>query len=264
MAPSAADASVIDALRQAELEVVGRFAAASNATLLVRLRAPDGTWPELPLDPDGDLLLAAMPEGAFAVYKPQRGEAPLWDFPEGTLHLRELAAARLDAMLGWGFVPPTVIREDAPHGVGALQVFVPHDPEQHYFALLEAGDDDVLAQLRRMVVFDLLIDNADRKAGHVLLDRSGRVRLVDHGVSFNVDPKLRTVAWDFADEPVPDLLRADVERVGRELAADGAAAFGELLSEAERRRLVERCRTVAERSTFPPPLGPRPFPWPLV
>ena len=264
MDPSPADGPVTDALRTAELEVVGRFAAASNATLLVRLRGPERTWPELPLDPDGDLLLAAIPEGAFAVYKPQRGEAPLRDFPGGTLYLRELAAARVDDLLGWGLVPATVVREDAPHGVGALQTFVPHDPQEHYFALLETGDDAVLAQLRRMVVFDLLIDNADRKAGHVLRDRSGRIRLVDHGVSFHVEPKLRTVAWDFAGEPVPEELRRDVGRLEAGLARDDAAAFGDLLSEEERRRLVERCRAVADLPTFPPPSGPRPFPWPLV
>lgn len=263
MGPSAADGPVTGRLRTAELEVVGRFAAASNATLLVRLRAADGSWPELPLDPDGDLLMGAIPEGDFAVYKPELGEAPLWDFPDGTLHLRELAAARVDGLLGWDLVPATVVREDAPHGVGAVQSFVPHDPDEHYFALLETGDGSVLDQLRRMVVFDLVIDNADRKAGHVLRDPRGRIRLVDHGVSFHVEEKLRTVAWEFVGEPVPPGLRRDVAHLADGLGAT-ADAFADVLSIAERRRLVERCRAVAELETFPPPRGPRPYPWPLV
>ena len=263
MAPSVPDDPSTDRLRSAELEVVGRFATASNATLLVRLRDEDGSWPELPLDPDGDLLLAAVPEGAFAIYKPELGEAPLWDFPDGTLHLRELAAYRIDRMLGWGLVPPTVVREDAPHGVGAVQAFVAHDPDDHYFALLESAGPGVLDQLRRMVVFDLVIDNADRKAGHVLRDRVGRIRLVDHGVSFHVEDKLRTVAWHFVGEPVPGALRRDVARLVTDLGPD-AAPLGDLLSEPERRRLVERCRDVADLAVFPPPRGPRPYPWPLV
>lgn len=263
MGPSAPDGASADRLRTAELEVVGRFATASNATLLVRLRAPDGSWPELPLDPDGDLVLGAVPEGAFAVYKPALGEAPLWDFPEGTLHLREVAAARVDALLGWGLVPATVVREDAPHGVGAVQAFVPHDPDDHYFALLEGGGDAVVDQLRRMVVFDLVIDNADRKAGHVLRDGTGRIRLVDHGVSFHVEDKLRTVAWHFAEEPVPPGLRADVAALAGALEPD-AEAFADLLSAPERRRLLTRCRAVADLDTFPSPRGPRPYPWPLV
>lgn len=263
MVPSTPDPTVADRLRTAELEVVGRFATASNATLLARLRDPDGSWPELPLDPDGDLVLAAVPEGAFAVYKPQLGEAPLWDFPDGTLYLRELAAARLDELLGWGLVPATVVRIDGPNGVGVVQAFVPHDPEEHYFALLESGEPEVLDQLRRMVLFDLVIDNADRKAGHVLRDRRGRIQLVDHGVSFHVEEKLRTVAWHFVGEPVPAQLRADVADLAGQLGEE-ATVFRELLSGPERRRLVERCREVAASAEFPPPTGPRPYPWPLV
>lgn len=245
--------------------MVGRFATASNATLLVRLRREDGGWPVLPLDPDGDLVLAAVDADGFAVYKPQLGEAPLWDFPTGTLYRREVAACVVDELLGWDLVPTTVVREDAPHGIGAVQRFVPHDPEEHYFALLERGDDAILGQLRRMVVFDAVIDNADRKGGHVLLEE-GRIRLVDHGVSFAEEPKLRTVAWHFAGEEVPADARADVDALGDVLARrdPAAAALDALLDDAERRRLVERCRAVAAWHRFPAPSGRRPYPWPLV
>lgn len=264
MAPSPADAP-IERLRTAEVEVVGRFAAASNATLLVRLRAADGSWPELPLDPDGNLEFGSVADGEFAVYKPRAGEAPLWDFPPGTLWRRELAAYEVDRMLGWDLVPPTVSRPDAPHGPGALQWFVPHDPAEHYFALVERDEPALVSQLQRMVLFDLVVDNADRKAGHVLLDRHGRIRLVDHGVSFNVEDKLRTVAWDWAGQLLPEAPRDDVGAFADRLAGDGGAeSLCDLLAPEEIDRLVDRARRVAAMSRFPEPTGRRPYPWPLV
>ncbi|MBW3621589.1 MAG: SCO1664 family protein [Actinobacteria bacterium] len=260
-----AEDAVAERLRRAELEVVGRFATASNATLLVRLRADDGSWPVLPLDPDGDLVLGELDPDGFAVYKPRRGEAPLWDFPSGTLYLREVAAHAVDRLLGWDLVPTTVVREEAPHGVGAFQRFVPHDPGEHYFALLERGDEGLLEQLRRMVLFDAVIDNADRKGGHVLLE-GDRVRLVDHGVSFSEQAKLRTVGWHFAGEPVPDGARAEVAALADMLVrGDAAVAVLEpLLSDGERRRLLERARAVAGWDRYPEPVGERPYPWPLL
>ncbi len=265
MVDSAADGDAGDGLRTAELEVVGRFATASNATLLVRLRASGEDWPVLPLDDDGDLALDAISADGFAVYKPRLGEAPLWDFPAGTLYRREVAAHEVDRLLGWDLVPRTVVREDAPHGVGALQRFVPHDPDRHYFALLEEGDEDVLAQLRRMVLFDVVIDNADRKGGHVL-DEAGRLRLVDHGVSFHVEPKLRTVGWHFAGQPVPVVDREAVTRLVDALVAgdERTEPVRALLSPAEVDRLLDRARHAADLVRFPEPTGPRPYPWPLL
>lgn len=254
----------VDRLRDAPIEVVGRFASASNATLLVRLQEPDGGWPELVLGGDGELVTAALDPDGFAVYKPRLGETPLWDFPDGTLHRREIAAYEVSQLLGWGLVPRTVLREDAPHGVGALQRFVPHDPERHYFALLEDGDPAVVAQLRRMVLFDLVIDNADRKAGHVLLE-GDRVRVVDHGVSLHVERKLRTVAWQFADEPVAASDRQTLASLAGRLARRIATPVLEpLLAPDEIERLVERTEEVARLERFPEPTGPRPYPWPLV
>ncbi|MFP5310201.1 MAG: SCO1664 family protein [Actinomycetes bacterium] len=253
-------------LETAELEVVGRFADASNATLLVRLRAPGGVWPELPVDDAGGLAIADLPADGFGVWKPRLGEAPLWDFPDGTLHRREVAAYEVDRLLGTGLVPLTVVRgDDVPHGPGALQRFVPHDPQAHYFTLLERGDDAVVAQLRAMVVLDLVLDNADRKGGHVLLE-GDRVRLVDHGVCFHPEPHLRTVAWHFAGEPVPEELRSPVARLadllaGRDPATD---ALRDLLDDVEVTRLRERCEEVAGLERFPAPAGPRSTPWPLL
>ena len=134
-----------------------------------------------------------------AVYKPQRGERPLWDFPDGTLCHREVAAYELSEALGWSIVPETVLR-DGPYGIGMVQRFVDHDPDDHYFTLLEAHMDD----FRRFAAFDVLANNADRKGGHCLLaQRDGHIWGIDHGLTFHVADKLRTVIWDFAGEPRP-------------------------------------------------------------
>lgn len=258
---------VADRLRSAPVEVVGRFADASNATLLVRLTDRDprsldelehalGRPPELgDLDPDD-----------LAVYKPQRGERPLWDFPTGTLHRREVAAHEVSRGLGWDQVPTTVLRTEAPFGAGSLQRYVAHDLEQHYFTLLETGDPEVIAQLEAMVVFDALIENADRKAGHVLFvpGAPGRIWLVDHGVSFHTEPKLRTVAWELAGEPVRPELLADVDRLRERLAGDLGARLGTLLTDDEVAALAERCADLLARGTYPGPSVPHPYPWPLL
>jgi len=166
-------------------------------------------------------------------------------------------------------VPTTVRREDAPFGVGSLQRFVPHDPEEHYFWLLEQGEPAIVAQLRAMVVFDLVIDNADRKGGHVLLEHAvvgvtPRIRLVDHGVSLAAEPKLRTVAWHFAGEPVPAELRADVAGLAAAFDTRLRARLDSLLDDAEVSALGDRLRQVADLAVFPHPQGPRPYPWPLL
>ncbi len=257
-------------LRDAELELLGRFADASNATLLVRLldRGPpslEKLASSLGREPD----LADLDAGDLAVYKPVRGEAPLWDFPPRTLHLREVAAYEVSAALGWDLVPVTVLRAEAPLGPGSLQRFVPHDLDLHYFALLDRAERQVLAALRRMVVFDLVINNADRKGGHVLLEQrpgaggeAARVRLIDHGIAFHAEPKLRTVAWHFADEPLPADLREDVERLGAALGGALGEVLSGLLSAQELAALRDRAARVAELACLPRPTGPRPTPWP--
>ena len=245
-------------LTTAPLEVIGQYATASNVTLLCHL----GPVPRSSVaahDPD------SFPPQDLVIYKPQQGEAPLWDFPTGTLYRREVAAFEVDRLLGWGMVPLTVVREDGPMGRGAVQRYVPHDPNRHYFWMLEQDDQDLTAQLLRMVVFDLVIDNADRKGGHVLLE-DDRVRLVDHGVSFHVEPKLRTVAWHFAGSEVPADLARDATELSTCLRARGpdTVALRRLLNEREYQRLIERAEEVAGIQRLPDPTGPRPYPWPLL
>lgn len=241
------DQAALDLLRHADLEPVGRIASASNVTLLCRLAGATTDPPRL------------------AVYKPERGEAPLWDFPPGTLHLREVAAYVVDRALGWGMVPPTVLRQEGPYGRGSVQLFVDHDPDRHYFALIEEGDEDILGQLRRMVVFDLVVNNADRKGSHVLVPEDGRIRLVDHGICFHAEPKLRTVAWDFADEPVPEDDRADALELAARLSRgsdDATRRLRGLLTHREVDALVRRARSLSDLDRLPRPTGPRPLPWP--
>ena len=195
-------------LREGEIEVLGRMPWSSNATFLVCLST------------GSDQLLA--------IYKPQRGERPLWDFPRGTLCAREVAAREVSEALGWAIVPDTVLR-DGPAGVGMMQRFVHHDPEEHYFTLLaEHGDE-----FRRMAAFDIVINNTDRKGGHCLRAADGSIFGIDHGVSFHCEWKLRTVIWDFAGEPIPPSVCADLHRLSVELRGDVGKRLEPLLDRFE-------------------------------
>ena len=208
--------SALEQLTTRPFTVVGRLPWSSNLTVLVGLEG------------DG-------PDPLHAVYKPASGEQSLWDFPDG-LYRREVAAFELSEALGWGLVPPTVVRDDGQFGPGSLQLFVEADYEEHYFTLLDAGGhEDVLVT---MCAFDVVVNNADRKSGHVLKGADGRLWGIDHGLCFHRQHKLRTVIWDFADEAVPPGLLADLARL-----ADGLPdQLSALLSGAERQALVERAR----------------------
>ena len=144
-------------------------------------------------------------EQRLAIYKPRRGEVPLWDFPDGTLYKREYASYLVTQALGWHFIPPTVIR-DGPHGVGTIQWYIDHDPRSHAETLAETNR----AELFRIALFDIFANNADRKSGHTLRGRDGKVWGIDHGLTFNVDAKLRTVIWDFCGDPIPDEVKAEM------------------------------------------------------
>jgi uncharacterized repeat protein (TIGR03843 family) len=261
-------ASLRARLATAPLELLGRFADASNATLLVRLTDRDPRpVSDLAAELHREPTLDDLPAADLAVYKPRRGEAPLWDFPAGTLHRREVAASVVSDALGWEVVPATVLREDGPVGVGSLQRYVRHDPNVHYFTLREEDDEDLRAQLATMALFDLVIDNADRKGGHVLVEvQEGRrcLRGVDHGVSFNVVRKLRTVIWDLAGRPVPLAQRADLARLAAALDAQLGEQLRELLSGAELEVLRDRVEQLTALDELPPPTGRHPYPWPLL
>jgi uncharacterized repeat protein (TIGR03843 family) len=227
----------LDFLSRAAISIKGRMPGSSNITLLVELDLESAT--------------------ALAIYKPERGERPLWDFPSG-LHKREVAAYWLSEALGWGLVPPTVLRE-GPLGEGSVQLFVHADFEQHYLTLLERSEHR--AQLRQICVLDLLANNADRKSGHCLLGPDGRIYAIDNGLMFHVEPKLRTVIWDFAGEPIPrDILDAVERFVDEGLPAD----LGELLAPEEQRALLARGKALARRRHFPKDSTGVRYPWPLV
>ena len=200
----------------------------------------------------------------LAIYKPQRGERELWDFPTGTLCFREVAAFETAEALGWSLVPPTALRK-GPHGIGSLQCFIHHDPEQHYFNL-DSEAEHILPQLRRMALFDCLINNADRKGGHCLLDEQDQLWGIDHGVCFHSQPKLRTVIWDFAGDALPDGLCADITRLIDQLAADSEwrRQLARLLSEGEICALKERAQDLLSSGRFPLPGLGHNYPWPPV
>lgn len=221
----------------------GEFLWGSNYTFLVEVEAAE--------------------QQLLAVYKPTRGERPLWDFPAASLARREAAAFVVSQALGWELVPPTVYRQDAPLGAGSLQVFIDHDPEYHYFNFTEEDKQ----RLRPVVLFDLLVNNADRKGSHILLDTQGHLWLIDHGICFHSEDKLRTVIWDFAGEAIPNDLAADLHRLEQELdeAGDVRPKLLALLDEEEVAALAMRARKLARQLKFPSPdLKRRPYPWPLV
>ncbi|MEH0108186.1 SCO1664 family protein [Tersicoccus sp. MR15.9] len=228
-------------LDRGSIELLGQIARSSNETFLV----------EVADAAEGD-------EKTWAIYKPELGEQPLWDFEPG-LYRRERAAYLLSAALGWDLVPPTVIREDGPFGVGSLQWFIECNLTEHYFTLIEEfpqTHDD----LRRMAVFDVVANNTDRKAGHVLRGTDGRIWGIDHGLCFAAPFKLRTVIWDFGGQPVDDGLLKDIAPLAEEVPADVA----ELLDDAEVRALRERVQGLLMRRTFPIDVTGRRFPWPLI
>jgi len=224
-------------LRDGEIEVLGLLPGASNYTFAVTVS-------------EADLKVVG-------VYKPRAGETPLWDFPDGTLYRREIAAYELSEALGWSLVPPTIER-DGPEGVGSMQLYIEHDPEQHYFTLMP----EHAATFMRVALLDHVMNNADRKAGHCLLEPSSkRVWVVDHGVCFHADPKLRTVIWDFAGEPLPDGAREDLRRLVKQGLP---AALTGLLDDEECRMLVTRARRLAQTGRFPTEDAGDRYPWPVV
>ncbi len=198
----------------------------------------------------------------LGIYKPAGGERPLWDFPYGTLHRRERCSFLVSEALGWHLVPPTVIR-DGPHGEGSMQLFVAHDQKANYFSLLEEGRPELFL----LAVFDLIVNNTDRKGGHCLKGDDGRIWGIDHGLTFHVEPKLRTVIWDFAGQELPGKLIDDLKDLDRLL--DGGEGplvreVGSLLDSEEFDMFRRRVRAFLDRPRLPLPEEYQSYPWPPV
>lgn len=253
---------VMAALQSCPFEVQGRVLGASNATLRCELET-----------------------GTPIVYKPSRGERPLWDFPEGTLTGREVASYEIDRLLGFDLIPPTVWREDGPAGPGMCQVWVdedddarlvdvvaPSEVEDGWLTVLRAsdglGNPVVLVhapdpRLQKMAILDAVINNGDRKGGHVITDSQGELWGVDHGVTLSVEPKLRTVLWGWAGEPIPVDLLEPVSALAQTLIV-GAPEVSRWLDRSEVDALVQRCNDLVGSRRFPMPSADWPaIPWPV-
>ncbi len=222
------DQSTQEFLLQAEILSCELTPAGSNYTFLAKLRLGDR-------------------EG-FAIYKPKDGEVPLWDFPPGTLYKRECAAYLLSEILGWDFIPLTIIRE-GPYGIGSVQQFVEHDPKQNYYTLNEANGD----ALRMIACFDLVANNTDRKAGHIIEGLDGKLWGIDQALTFHADTKIRTVIWDFCGEQIPPQHLDSLRDFGQQLAAPEGRVkeLLELLRPEEVESLQQRLDWVLQDGAYP-------------
>ena len=225
-------------LRGGDIEVLGQMPWSSNTTLLCDVALDD--------------------EIVQAVYKPHRGERPLWDFPDG-LYVREVACYELAKQIGWDLVPPTVLI-DGPVGPGSLQLFIPCNFEEHYLTMNEQPQFQSVFQ--QLTAFDVVANSTDRKSGHVLLGKDGHIWAIDNGLSFHAEFKLRTVLWDFAGDPIPQDIHAD-------LVAFAEAGLGDVLIELldnddEIEATLERAGILIQGGHFPTDPSGRRWPWPIV
>lgn len=238
-----AAARALEALAQGEMaEVHGLMPWSSNYTFLTTLRHEDISL--------------------LAIYKPIRGERPLWDFPQGTLALREVAAYVVSEALGWDLIPPTVLRDGA-YGPGAVQLFIDADFEAHYFNLRERH----VRVFQRVAAFDVIVNNADRKAGHCLLDQTGHIWVVDHGLTFHTEHKLRTVIWDFAGQSIAADILSDLRRLQTgQLRGESTwqEQLAQLISQAELAAFHRRLDRLITTGHYPLPGRGRSVPYPLV
>jgi uncharacterized repeat protein (TIGR03843 family) len=237
-------------------KVVGQMVNASNSTLVVEVGSER------------------------FIYKPRSGERPLWDFPDNTLHLRERAAYVVSEMLGWDIVPETTI-QDGPYGIGSFQkwidaepttvdIFPPTTVPDGWLTIItgfdETGVEVTLAhedslRLLQIAVFDALVNNADRKAGHLLTDDSGNTFGIDHGVTFNSEDKLRTVLWGWIGQQIPEKLLSDLNELKQKIYE---SELEELLNQSEVSALLERLNILLDQKTMPSPSPHWPaVPWPV-
>jgi len=230
-------------LENGEIELKGQFTRSYNYTFLVNVCYAGREIP--------------------AVYKPGRGEQPLWDFPENTLAGREVCAYLVSQALGFGLVPLTLLR-DGPLGPGSLQRYIDYNPDYNYFTFKPAE----LERLRPVALFDLLVNNADRKGGHILIQkRTRKLFLIDHGLCFHAEDKLRTVVWDFAGQQIPADLLSALSSFSMRLSEPGELAAGlePYLVPEEITALQARARALSRAGQFPfPPADRRAFPYPPI
>jgi hypothetical protein len=234
---------VMALLQHGSLELEGMMPDSSNYTFLVRLE-------------DDEMQ-------GLGIYKPRRGERPLWDFPRGTLCQREAAAFLVSEALGWHLVPPTVLRDADPHGFGSVQLFIDADMRAHYFSLQGRFDDT----FRQIAAFDILVNNADRKGGHILLSQDGRIWAIDHGITFHAEPKLRTVIWEYAGEPFEAAMVDEIKEFATRLENTSdvlTTTLHQLLDRQEIDALRRRTERLLRRPQFPHPGSGRSMPWPPI
>ncbi|MCX6531443.1 MAG: SCO1664 family protein [Actinobacteria bacterium] len=229
--------ATINHLLRGEMQLEMRMPYSSNATFLVSITLQDKT--------------------VQAIYKPMRGEKPLWDFAPG-LHRREVAAYRLSEAMGLNCVPPTVLR-DGPNGEGSVQLLIEANPDEHYFTLFEQRED-LHDQFRAMCALDIVANNTDRKSGHVLVDKDQHVWGIDHGLCFAEDFKIRTVIWEFGGEVLPESIRQAIEPLITNVPLEVAT----LLTTQEVLAISERAKWLIDGAAFPVDPSGRHYPWPLV
>lgn len=223
-----ADPSIRDIIRKGEIVACQLTPAGSNYTFLVQIQLGGAT--------------------SMAIYKPRDGESPLWDFPQGTLYKREYAAYLLSQVLGWDFIPFTIIRE-GPYGIGTVQQFVDHDPKQNYYTLTESS----AGQLKTVACFDLVANSTDRKPNHLILDSAGKLWSIDHGLTFHSDTKIRTVIWDFSGEKIPKTLLTRLRKLEDQLESPQGRAkeLVEVLLAEEVEALRRRVQWVLTEGVYP-------------
>ncbi|MEZ4572689.1 MAG: SCO1664 family protein [Thermomicrobiales bacterium] len=233
-----ADFGLIEAfLRRATIEDCELVPWGSNYTFAVLLNDPAGEHEE-----------------SLGIYKPVAGEVPLWDFPSDTLYHREYSAYLVPGH--WAGTSSRRRSYERPHGTGSVQQYIEPEEEAHYFSFRDEHRDD----LERIALFDIITNNADRKAGHTLRGlQDGRIWGIDHGLTFNVEPKLRTVIWDFQLEPIRPELRSDIQRVAAD--EDLARTLSEHLTRNEVRAFQIRARHLAREGVYPPLMSRRSIPW---
>jgi len=237
--------TIIRVLQDGEFDLISQVLSGSNYTFLANVK---------------------LNEIQFKVlYKPTRGERPLWDFPNLTLAKREVAAFITSYLLKWNFVPPTVYRSGLiPYGNGSLQLFIPHNPEINYFNM-QLKHKEII---QKIIIFDFIINNADRKGGHLLLDNMNKIWLIDHGVSFHSDYKLRTVIWDYAGKQIPSSLLINIKNFIEGLKSKRTALgrkLEKLLSPTEIQNMIHRTEYILSNQVFPEPESNfHSYPWPPI